>query len=371
MSDPPPRFPRSNRPPPHAPHPWPLLLLIALALAAGCTAATADCLSPADPASCAGLDGAAPGPELADLGTGGRSAGDLRGQPPGDLAASPLRGAVGPKGGSVSRLFFGLLGDARPSQCNEHLDYPVAITQSIFSRLDQAGVQFAVDLGDHMFVCQNGSLAEATTQMGLFMQSARRLGKTTFLTLGNHDCVSMNNPSYCGNNGFSTPNYQAFLSALRGEGIADVPWYSFDVDTEGGLARFVVIADNAWSPAQQSWLTATLADADARCRYIFLFRHHPIDNTDWPAFATISQIIRGVKHRTLTVTGHLHEFKIDTRNDPTARTVVVGNGGAPLAQGFGWFGYGTVEQLASGNIAIRLYDQASGNQMSAYQLTPQ
>src|SRR5690349_20824810 len=60
---------------------------------------------------------------------------DLAGQPPfdlahggmPDLATSPITGSVGPTGGTVSRLFFGFSGDARPSQCNEHNDYPTAI----------------------------------------------------------------------------------------------------------------------------------------------------------------------------------------------------------------------------------------------------
>jgi hypothetical protein len=285
----------------------------------------------------------------------------------------PISGAVGPTGGTVTRLFFGFLGDARPSQCNEHRDYPSAILDSIFGRLSTANVQFALDLGDHMFVCQGGAQSEADAQMGLYMASAQKLGggKTTFLTMGNHDCVSMNNPGYCGVSGFTTPNFKAFMNAMASENLGSLPYYSFDVWTIAGLARFIVIADNAWGPVQSAWLSATLADADANARYIFIARHHPLDNTDMPAFATISAMIRNVKHRTMTIEGHTHEFEVDARNDGSGRTIIIGNGGAPLATGFKWYGYGTVEQLDSGNLTVTLYDQASGNKMAAFTLTPQ
>ena len=289
---------------------------------------------------------------------------------PADMAPTPITGSVGPKGGTVSRLYFGFSGDARPSQCNETFDYPTTILNSIYTRMNGLGLQFSVDLGDHMFVCQNGTQAMATGQMNLFMSAAAKFAnKPTFLTLGNHDCVSMTNPSYCKVGGFTTPNFTAFLNALAP--VSSQPYYSFDVQTQSGLARFVVIADNAWSSAQQTWLTQTLADADAKAKYIFLFRHHPLDNTDMPDFQTISGIIKTVKHRTMTFTGHTHEFKLDTFNDASGRTVVIGNGGAPLTQNFTWYGFGTVEQLQNGNLAIRLIDQATGNQMGAFTISPQ
>ena len=48
----------------------------------------------------------------------------------------------------------------------------------------------------------------------------------------------------------------------------------------------------------------------------------------------------------------------------------MGNGGAPLAVNFNYYGYAIVEQLGNGNLQVRYYDQSSGNQMGSYTLSP-
>jgi hypothetical protein len=280
---------------------------------------------------------------------------------------APITGSVGPTGGTVSRLLFGVSGDARPSMCNETTDYPSSVLASIYSRMAAAGVEFVVDTGDHQFVCQNGTQAMATTQMNLYVAATKMLGsKTTFLTLGNHDCVSMTNPNYCGVGGFETVNFKAFLSALSG--ISAQPYYSFDVHTGPDMARFVIIADNAWSQTQDTWLNQTLSAAQ-NYKYLFVFRHHPLDNTDMPDFQRITQIIKMYRH-TMVFTGHTHEIRLDTWNDPSGRTVIVGNGGAPLATGFTWYGFALVEELANGNLSVKFVDESSGNAMGAFTVGP-
>jgi hypothetical protein len=88
-----------------------------------------------------------------------------------------------------------------------------------------------------------------------------------------------------------------------------------------------------------------------------------------PDFQTITQIIKSYRH-TMVITGHTHELKLDTWNDPSGRTLVIGNGGAPLAIGFTWYGYALVEQLATGNVQVRFYDESTGNQMGAVTVGP-
>ena len=320
------------------------------------------------------LDDSGTGGDPADLAVGaapdltGQAPPDLFGAPPADMSPVPLSGNVGPKGGAVSRFLFAIVGDARPSQCNISTDYPTPVLDSVFTKIKAAGAQFAVDTGDHMFVCQNGTQQMATSQMGLFTTAAKNFGRTMFMTLGNHDCVSMNNPNYCAVGGFETVNFKAFLAANAAASAQ--PYYSFDVTTQNGVARFVIIADNAWSAAQSTWLNATLTDAEKSAKYIFIIRHHPLDNTDMPDFATITQIIRNYK-KTMVITGHSHELRLDTVNDVTGRTLIVGNGGAPLALNFKWFGYALVEQLGNGNIQARFYDQATNNMMGSTTLSPQ
>jgi hypothetical protein len=322
-----------------------------------------------------GGEDAAGGSRGKDGGTGGgshdlamRHPGDLAGQPPADLALVPITGSVGTSGGQVSRLFFGVSGDARPTMCNETYDYPTGVLNSIYQQMAAANVQFAVDTGDHMFVCQNGAQSDADNQMNLYVSATQLLGaKPTFLTLGNHDCVSMTNPSYCSINGFTTVNFTSFMNALSS--ISQLPYYSFDVTTSFGLARFVIIADNAWSSDQDTWLNQTLSDAQQNAKYIFVFRHHPLDNTDMPDFQHITQIIQMYRH-TAVIVGHTHEMRLDHWNDPSGRTFIVGNAGAPLATNFTWNGYMLVEQLNDTGFSLRFYDASSGNQMNAYMVAP-
>ncbi len=294
---------------------------------------------------------------------------DLATAPPPDLALAPITGSVGPSGGKVSRLFFAMNGDTRGTDCNMDQEYPTQVINQIYDQMNAAKVEFAVDLGDHMFVCQNGTQNMADTQMGYYVAATKHLaGKTTFLTLGNHDCVSMTNPNYCAVGGFETVNFRAFMNALAP--ISSKPYYSVDIQTDAGLARFVFIADNAWSQAQKTWLEQTLGDADKNAKYTIVVRHHPLDNTDMPDFQTISGIVKAHKY-TLHLTGHTHEFRQDHWNDGSGRTFIIGNGGAPLAQNFTWYGYATVEQVANGNLVLTAYDAMTNNPMGSFTVAPQ
>jgi hypothetical protein len=289
------------------------------------------------------------------------------GAPPDDLLVldtdGPPSGSVGVTGGTVSRLFFGFTGDTRPASCDATGGYPTAIINSIYQRMAAANVQFALDLGDHMYVCKGGQPV-ADAQMAIYTHAAAQLApRPVFMTMGNHECTST---SLCAVGGNAPPNFKSFMAALAP--ISSQPWYSIDINTGFGLARFVVIADNGWSNAEAAWLDATLTDADKNAKYIFVARHHPLDNTDLPQFATITQVIKAHRH-TMVLTGHTHEFKLDTFNDPSGRTLVMGAGGAPLQSGT-WYGFGTVEQLPNGNLAVKLYDQATGNQTAAFTLGP-
>ncbi len=88
-----------------------------------------------------------------------------------------------------------------------------------------------------------------------------------------------------------------------------------------------------------------------------------------PDFAQIAKIIKSYNH-TLVFTGHTHLMKVDKWNDQTGRAFVIGNGGAPLAQSFSWYGFALVEQLSDGNVSVVLLDQATGNPMASHTLKP-
>jgi hypothetical protein len=284
---------------------------------------------------------------------------DDGGRSPGIIVAGP----VGPTGGSVARLHFGITGDTRPARCGSA--YPQAIIDNIFTQLAQKGVDFVVDQGDHIFNCGfgEGSLAGAEGQMARYVAAAKLVGRTVFMTMGNHECTG-SGTALC--NIFmygSNPNYTAFMDALRP--VADKPYYRFDVTTQTGLAAFIIIADDVWDAAEEAWLEAQLTDADQKAKYVFVSKHHPDRNTDHPEFQQIYNQVRR-HHYTLFLTGHSHLYRRQS-NDP--RALVIGTGGAPLSSGSFW-GYGTVTQGADDRITVTIYDQSTGMVRDNFTVTP-
>ena len=312
-----------------------------------------------DSESCA--DSVQPG---GDLGGGAPPDGPIP-PAPGDLGGGiPVGGAIGPTGGTVDRIFFGFTGDTRPAQCGGA--YPQATINSIYTQMKTRGVQFALDQGDHMFNCGSGTSAfvGAKQQIGDYVSAASLLGKTVFMTMGNHECTGEASTlctlsSYGGN-----PNYTAFMDALAP--VSAKPYYRVDVMTNSGLAVLLVVADDAWDAAQQTWLTAQLTDADQHAKYTFVSKHHPKGNTDHPEFKQIYDLVTSHKY-TLFFTGHSHLYKREF-GDP--RTLVIGCGGAPLAGG-NFFGFGTALQGADDRIYVQIYDQATGNVMDSFDVAPQ
>jgi hypothetical protein len=277
------------------------------------------------------------------------------------MGGIPVGGQVGATGGTVDRLFFGFTGDTRPDQCNG--TYPQTVINNIYSQLGQKGVQFAVDQGDHMFNC-GSSFSGAQGQMQNYITAAQNLGKTVFMTMGNHECTGESS-SLCtlGSYG-SNPNFTAFMDALSP--ISSKPYYRFDVQTKTGKAVFLVVADDVWDATEQSWLTQQLTDADQNAKYTFVSKHHPDGNTDHPEFQQIYDLVKQHKY-TLFLTGHSHLFK---RQYNDARAMVIGCGGAPLAGGTFW-GYGTALQGTDDRIYVSIYDQSTGNAVEQFDVGPQ
>ncbi len=326
-------------------------IALALALAAGCSSSADHSTGPA------GDDLAAP--EVADLAA-----------PPGtDLAISPradLRGgtvdlaqgaAVGPHGGSVDRLFFAFHGDTRPDTPDDTASYPNDVIRAIYQREAVAGVQFAVDLGDHL----NATVAkEAQAQMKLYAQAAALLGRPTFMTMGNHECTSKALP--CDPN---DPDFAAYAAALAP--VSPTPWYSVDVKTSSGLATFVFVADNAWGAAQAQWLDATLAKADAAAKYTFVMRHHPYG---YAKLSVPDENALIAKHKvTLRLTSHKHLYSRDP-DDPSGRSVILGCAGASLDPSQDYYGYGTVKQELDDTLTVTIFDEATDAPQDTFSVTP-
>lgn len=287
--------------------------------------------------------------------TGTPDAGGSAGTP--DAGVVP-QGAVGVDGGTVDRLWFATTGDTRPSQCDQTDQYPKAAIAQLATSMQALRVQFTLDLGDHMYVC-NQSDAEAQQQMGFYMNAIASGPATWWMTMGNHECGNNTYPYSCYTNGAHDANFAAFMGALQ----RAQPYYSADVQTSQGMARFVVIADDAWDNTQSAWLGSVLSDADANAKYTIVARHHPVQGSR-TGNAGILSILQQHKY-TLLLTAHNHDYEHDTVNWQ-GRSAVVGLGGA----GGSW-GFGTVLQNLDGTLTFVERD-ASGNPIGTpWSVSPQ
>ncbi len=260
-------------------------------------------------------------------------------------------GSVGPGGGTVDRLWFATTGDTRPPECDQTNAYPKEAIGQIASAMRALRVQFTVDLGDHMYVC-NQSDAEARQQMGDYLDAVARGPAAWWMTMGNHECGSEKYPFACFVEGPHDANFAAYMAALK----RPLPYYANDVQTSLGLARFVVVADDAWNPAQAGWLERALADADRRATYTIVARHHPVQGTQTGA-PEILEILKRHKYA-LILTAHDHDYRHDAESW-RGRSAVVGLGGAG-----GRWGFGTVLQGVDGALVFVRRD-ANGNPVGA------
>jgi hypothetical protein len=281
--------------------------------------------------------------------------GALPGTP--DAGAVPT-GDVQADGGTVDRLWFATTGDTRPSQCDQTDKYPKAAIAQIATAMKALRVQFTVDLGDHMYVCNHND-AEAVEQMGFYMSGIATGPATWWMTMGNHECGSNTYPYSCFVGGAHDANFSAYMSALA----RPVPYYFTDVTTSQGLARFVMIADDSWDSTQSAWLKSTLADADAHAKYTIISRHHPVQGTRTGASEILS-ILQDHKY-TMVLTAHNHDYEHDT-SSWNSRSTVVGLGGAG-----GHWGFGTVLQNTDGTLTFVERD-ANGNPIGVpWSVSPQ
>ena len=267
-------------------------------------------------------------------------------------------GTVGLDGGTVDRLWFATTGDTRPHNCDDTANYPKAAIAQIAAAMKALRVQFTVDLGDHMYVC-NGDDAEASTQMGYYMTGIASGPSTWWMTMGNHECGNNKAPYACFTSGAHDANFAAYMTALK----RPLPYYFIDVRTGSGLARFVLIADDSWDATQSDWLSSTLAYADAHAKYTVVARHHPVQGTRIGA-AEILNILQAHK-ASLILTAHNHDYEHDTTTW-SGRSTVVGLGGA----GYTW-GFATVLQNTDDTLTFVQRD-ANGNPIGApWSVSPQ
>jgi hypothetical protein len=265
---------------------------------------------------------------------------------------SPM-GSVGPAGGSVSRLYFAVVGDTRPANEDDTAGYPTAVITRIYQDLASLSPQptFAVATGDYQFASPAGS--QGTAQVDLYRAARAAYPGTVFPAMGNHECTGAT-ASNCGpgNPDGLTNNYNAFLSDLLAPIGQTVPYYAIDVDAADAswTAKLLFVAANAWTQTQADWLDQALARPTT---YTFLVRHESASATTAPG-VNPAEVIMTHHPYTLSIVGHTHTYQ---RSGP--REIIVGNGGAPLS-GDADYGFGMISQQADGSIAADVIDYTSG-----------
>jgi Calcineurin-like phosphoesterase len=254
-------------------------------------------------------------------------------------------GNVNRDGGTVQRLWFGLTGDTRPGDCDDTAHYPSPAIDQIARSMKALHLQFGLDLGDHMFVC-NGSIDEAKIQMGEYMSAIAQGPQTFWMTMGNHECGHLREWGVCLPGLGPDANFDVYMAALR----RPVPWYSTDVATSQGLARFIFVADDAWCREQAEWLENLLTDSDKNARYTIVARHHPMEGGRSGRHPVVKMILR---HKySLLLTAHEHTYQHDP-DSLGGRAVIVGVGGGPSESPPG---FATVLQNKDGTLSFVMRD---------------
>ncbi len=269
-------------------------------------------------------------------------------------------GPIGPGGGTVDLLNFFFTGDTRPTSCDATSGYPGAAFQNILSTMSgpQFSPQFALDLGDHMFVC-SGGLATARTQMKIYTDALAARWPAAlpwFMTMGNHECNSGGGSQVCGT---SDVNYVAFQEALVAVSKHDNPNYKVDIETRLGLVRIVFAADNQATQADVDQLKAWMTEADTKAYAVFVAKHHTVaaGSRTGPTWV-LTDLIDG--HRvTAILVAHDHKYY----RSSYARIGGLGGSVPAVVCGLGaantsYRGFCRMQQKADGSFDMIKYDDA-------------
>jgi hypothetical protein len=269
--------------------------------------------------------------------------------PGGHADARPTGGGVD-AAPSAGDLTFAIVGDTRPANEDDTAHYPTDIITTIWTDVEHATPhpQFAISTGDYMFASTGGT--QQDPQLDLYLAARAHYGGTVYAAMGNHECTGFT-ASNCGSGNADglTTNYQRFMARMVAPLGESEPYYVERVNDPNGqwTAKIVVIAANAWSSAQASWLDTTLAEPTT---YTFVVRHEGVDATTAPGVTPSGTII--AKHPlTLLIVGHTHTY----RHYASDKEVICGNGGAPLTSGAN-YGYGIVDRRADGAIVFTEHD---------------
>jgi hypothetical protein len=256
-------------------------------------------------------------------------------------------------GGAISELRFAIVGDTRPPSEDDTSAYPTAIITKIWQDVEATSPhpQFAISTGDYMFASVTGSQQQA--QLNIYMTARAAYTGLQYPAMGNHECTGATD-SDCGPGSRDgiTANMGDFVTTMLHPIGVTLPYYTEHFTATDGTwtAKLVVVACNAWSSTQSTWLSNELAQAST---YTFVVRHEGVDSlTSTPTPPCVaSQSIITSHPLTLLIAGHTHKYA----HYASDHEIIVGNGGAPLVSGTN-YGYVIVSRNASGTLTVTAYD---------------
>ncbi len=271
---------------------------------------------------------------------------------------APVAGTIDANGGKLSRLYFAVVGDTRPSLIDDTAGYPTNIITAIYEDLEHLVPRppFAVATGDYIFAKKFGP--EAAPQFDLYLGARARFSGAFFPAFGNHECSGYTR-SNCGEGlADGTPtNYKQYLAKMLTPIGKTLTYYTVRVDSDASVApadawsaKLVFVAPNAWTTAQAEWLEAELAKETT---YTFIVRHEP-RKADTAPGTTPSEEIMARHPLTLAITGHSHTYGRSGQ-----REVIVGNGGAP-STGSKNYGFAIISQQPDRTLHIDMIDFTTG-----------
>ncbi len=313
-----------------------------------CNTDSCHCQAPPDPSTCGTASSSTSTSATSSSSTGGGGNG----------------GSVGPSGGTLDTLAFGVIGDTRPPNEGQISAYPTTIITKIAQSLQAATprLPFAISTGDYQF--SDPSTTEAAAQFSVYLTARNNFTNIVFPAMGNHECTGAT-ASNCGsgNTDGITKSYTSFLQMLLAPINQTKPYYSINIQSTSGAwtAKFVFVAANAWDSTQSSWLSSTLGQATT---YTFVVRHEDSTANTAPGVNPSETIIHQHPY-TIEICGHTHTYA----HYGSEHLVVVGNGGAPLTGSIN-YGYVIARQRSDGAMLFQSFDYDTNAVFDQFAVTP-
>ena len=207
------------------------------------------------------------------------------------VGGAPVEGSVGPHGGSVSRLYFAIVGDTRPVEPDDTSGYPVGVVSKIYETMAAVAPRptFAVSTRDYQYTSANGG--QGVPQIGLYVRARSRYPGVLFPAMGNHECTGLTSSNCGAGNVDGTPAaYRAYVTGLLAPIGQTSPYFEIDVNSSDGAwtAKLLMIAANAWSDAQAAWLSLAMSRPTT---YTFVVRHEGSSATAAPGVTPSERIL--------------------------------------------------------------------------------